>query len=66
MRAVSTAEGLWSLEWEWEKEMRMEHSSLGTSACYREDREHNSLGMGLCTSYTEQHANVEKTWLNWD
>lgn len=47
--------------------MGMEHSSLGTSACYREDREHDSLGMDLCTSYTEQHANVERSiWWIWD
>lgn len=38
----------------------LEHSSLGTSACNREDREQDSLGMDLCTSYTEQPANVER------
>lgn len=66
MKAVSGGEGLRFLEWEWEKGMRMEHSSLGTSARYREDREHDSLGMGLCTFYTELHANIGKTWLYWD
>lgn len=43
-------------KWEWS------HSSLGTSACYGEDREHDSLGMGLCTFYTELHVNVKGHW----
>lgn len=40
------------------KEREWRHSSLGTLACYAEDRGHDSLGMGLCTFYTELHVNV--------